>query len=50
VEAGDVVTHVNEQVVLGVEGFKALLAAASEGRLSLALRRGKMMVFKSIQR
>lgn len=50
VEAGDIVTHVNEQVVQGVNGFKALLQATSDQKLSLALRRGKMLLFKSIQR
>lgn len=49
VEVGDVVTHVNEQVVRGPKNFEELVRAG-DGRLSFAMRRGKMMLFKSIQR
>ena len=49
IKAGDVVTHVNEQVVQGVEGF-AKLVRGTDARISLAMRRGTMMIFKSLQR
>lgn len=50
VEVGDIVTHVNEQVVRGPKSFEELVRGSGDGRLSLAMRRGKMMLFKSIQR
>ena len=51
VRRGDVVTHVNEQVVAGVDGFAALVAGGAQAeRLSLAMRRGKMLIFKTIQK
>jgi S1-C subfamily serine protease len=51
IRTGDVVTHVNEQVVVGVDGFAALVAGGGRGeRLSFAMRRGKMLIFKTIQR
>ncbi len=51
IRSGDVVTHVNEQVVAGVDGFAAQVAGGGRGeRLSLAMRRGKMLIFKTIQR